>query len=174
LKTENSADGVTVSVPANAPNDISSTVVLKIKGAPEVAATLLKQNADGSITLRAADADLHGGLQYEVGNGKNNIGYWTNPNDFASWTFQIIHQPGKFRVTAEVATQGAADFEISSGDEKISAAAPNTGDYTHFQTIDLPVVFEIPASGNATLTVKPVKENWSPVNLKSITLTPAN
>jgi alpha-L-fucosidase len=36
LKTASDANGVTISVPKNAPDPISSTVVLKIKGAPEI------------------------------------------------------------------------------------------------------------------------------------------
>jgi len=36
LKTENADNGVSVSVPATAPDAISSTIVLKLKGAPEV------------------------------------------------------------------------------------------------------------------------------------------
>jgi hypothetical protein len=36
LSASNGADGVTVSVPKNAPDKISSTVVLKIQGAPEI------------------------------------------------------------------------------------------------------------------------------------------
>ena len=39
LKTTATAEGVVVTVPVEAPDKISSTVVLKIKGAPEVAAT---------------------------------------------------------------------------------------------------------------------------------------
>jgi alpha-L-fucosidase len=171
LRTSLSNDDTVIEVPATAPDAISSTIVLRIKGAPEVAAATLKQNADGSIMLPAADADLRGGLQYENGNGKDNIGYWTDADDFASWTFAVNH-PGKFQVAAAVATQDAAKFEISTGDQKISGAAPNTGDYTKFQTINLNGALEIPASGEVTLTVKPVKENWSPINLKSITLTP--
>ncbi|HVU07733.1 MAG TPA: alpha-L-fucosidase [Verrucomicrobiae bacterium] len=171
LKTSANADGVVIEVPATAPDSISSTIVLKIKGAPEVEATVLKQNADGSINLHAADADLHGGLQYEVGNGKDNIGYWTDPNDSASWTFKA-NQPGKFQVIVETAAQAESHFEILIGDQNISGTAPNTGDYTKFQNTKLNDTLVISTPGEITLAVKPVKENWSPINLKSVTLTP--
>ncbi|HVU27295.1 MAG TPA: alpha-L-fucosidase [Verrucomicrobiae bacterium] len=171
LKSSATDDGVEIEVPANAPNVISSTIVLKINGTPEVESVVLKQNADSSISLRAADADLHGGLQYEVGNGKDNIGYWTDPNDFASWTFKV-NQPGKFQVAVETAAQAESHFEISIGDQKISGTAPNTGDYTKFQSTKLNDTLAISTSGEITLAVKPVKENWSPINLKSVTLTP--
>jgi alpha-L-fucosidase len=171
LKTSATDDGVVIEVPATAPDVISSTIVLKFKGQPEVEDVVLKQSADGTVALAAADADLHGGLQYESGNGKDNIGYWTDSSDYASWTFKV-NQPGKYAVTAVTAGQGTGSYQISIGDQKISGTAPNTGDYATFQSTRLIDALEISAPGIVTLTVKPVAENWSPVNLKSITLAP--
>jgi alpha-L-fucosidase len=171
LSTSATDDGVVITVPTTVPDAISSTIVLKIKGTPEVEATLLKQAADGSITLPAADADLSGGLQYESGNGKDNIGYWTDPGDYASWTFKV-NQPGKFQATVVTAAVGQSNYQILIGDQKISGVAPNTGDYANFQSTRLDGTLEISAPGEVTLTVKAIANNWSPVNFKSITLTP--
>jgi alpha-L-fucosidase len=170
LKTMADADGVVIAVPTAAPDSISSTIVLKIKGAPEVEASALKQNADGSIELHAADAEMRGGLQYESGNGKDNIGYWTDADDFAGWTFKV-NQPGKFQVAVQTAGQAESNFEISAGGQKISGTAPNTGDYAKFQTKKLNGTLDIPTPGSVKLTVKAVKENWSPTNFKSVSLT---
>ena len=164
-------DGVVIQVPATAPDAISSTIVVKIAGQPEVDETVLKQAADGSIALPAANADLFGGVQYESGNGKDNVGFWTDPGDYVSWTFKV-NQPGKYAVTAVTAAQGTGNYQISIGDQKISGTAPNTGDYTHFQSTQLAGALEISTPGLVTLTVKPVTENWSPINLKSVTLAP--
>ena len=171
LKTSATDDGVVIEVPANAPDAISSTIVLKFKGQPEVEDVLLKQSADGTVALAAADADLHGVLRYESGNGKDNIGFWTDPSDYVSWTFKV-NQPGKFQVTTVIAAGGPGNYEVSIGDQKVSGTAPNTGDYAHFQSTKLSGVLEIGAPGEVTLTVKAVAQNWSPVNLKSVTLTP--
>ena len=171
LTTSATDDGVVIQVPATAPDSISSTIVLKIKGQPEVDETVLKQAADGSIALPAADADLYGGVQYESGNGKDNVGFWTDPGDYVSWTFKV-NQPGKYEVTAVTAAQGTGNYQVAIGNQKISGTAPNTGDYTAFQSTRLAGALEISAPGIVTLIVKPVVENWSPVNLKSITLTP--
>jgi alpha-L-fucosidase len=171
LKTTATSEGVMIAIPATAPDPISSTLVLKIKGAPEVETPLLKQNADGTIRLPAAEADLQGELQYETGNGKDNIGYWVNPDDSARWTFQVS-QPGKFQITAEIAALGTANFEIGIGDQKIAGTSPNTGDYAQFQSLHLNGVLEIAAPGKITLNVKPVKAGWTPINLKSIALQP--
>lgn len=171
LKTTADTDGVMIELPATAPDPVSSTIVLKIKGAPEVDAAILQQGTDGAINLPASEADLHGGLQYENGDGKDDIGYWTDAGDFASWTFKA-NRPGIFAVTTDTAALGESRFKLSIGDQQISGTSPNTGDYTNFQSTKLKGILKIPASGNVTLTVRPVKENWSPVNLRSVTLSP--
>jgi alpha-L-fucosidase len=172
LKAVSDANGVVISVPENAPDKISSTVILKIKGTPEVAATPIFQEADGSVRLMASEADLHGGLQYESGNGKDNVGYWTNPEDTANWTFKV-DRPGKFSVTAEIAAEASGNFEVMVGEQKLSGTAPATKDYTKFKRANLTGALDL-AVGSVTLTVKPVAEGWQPMNLRSIRLVPAD
>jgi hypothetical protein len=58
------------------------------------------------------------------------------------------------------------------GAQKISGTAPNTADYTKFRRANLTGTLEITAPGKVTLSVKPVKEGWQPINLKSLTLRP--
>ena len=171
LSTAIGADGVTVSVPEIAPDKISSTVVLKIKGAPEIAATAIIQESDGSVRLMASEADLRGGVQYEKGEGKDNLGYWTNPEDSASWTFKV-DRPGKFKVSAEIAALESAKFELSVASQKLSGTSPATKDYTKFKRVNLSGTFDL-AAGSVTLTVKPIAENWQAMNLRSVTLQPS-
>ena len=171
LRVVNGADGVTISVPAEAPDKISSTVVLKIAGAPEVASAGILQEADGMVRLLANEADLQGDLQYESGGGKDNIGYWTNPADTAGWTFKV-NRPGKFKVSADIAAESSGNFELIVGGQKISGAAPVTQDYTKFQRVNLDGTLDLPA-GSVTLIVKPVAAGWQPMNLRSVLLTPA-
>jgi alpha-L-fucosidase len=172
LKTASDANGVVISVPENAPDKISSTVILKIKGMPEVAATPIFQEADGLVRLMASEADLHGGLQYESGNGKDNVGYWTNPEDTANWTFKV-DRAGKFSVTAEIAAEASGNFEVIVGGQKLSGTAPATKDYTKFKRANLIGALDL-AAGSVTLTVKPVAEGWQPMNLRSVRLVPAD
>ncbi len=170
LQVVNGEDGVTISVPAAAPDKISSTVVLKIKGQPEVVATPLSQESDGTVRLPASEADLHGGLQYESGGGKDNVGYWTDAADTAGWTFKV-NRPGKFKVSAEIAAEADGKFEVIVGEQKVAGTSPLTHDYTKFERINLDGTLDLPA-GSATLTVKPVAEGWHPMNLRSVLLTP--
>jgi alpha-L-fucosidase len=171
LKTSATPDGVVVEVPATAPDKISSTVVLKIKGAPEIAVTPIIQESDGSVRLMASEADLHGALQYEKGEGKDNIGFWTNPADTASWTFKV-DRPGKFKVATEIAALDAAKFEVIVAEQKLAGTSPGTKDYTKFKRASLNGTLDL-AAGSVTLTVKPVAEKWEAMNLRSVTLQPA-
>lgn len=173
LAVENGDDGVAISVPMTAPDEISSTIVLKFKGAPEVVTPPISQNSDGSVALPASEAKLHGSmLQYESGGGHDNIGYWTNPDEWVDWDFKVT-QPGKFTVMAEIAAPTATPFEVSLAGQALRGAAPVTKDYTTFQTVSLGCV-EIPAADKFTLAVHPVNDGWVPMNLKSVTLKLAN
>ncbi|MBC8096703.1 MAG: hypothetical protein H7Y43_12915, partial [Akkermansiaceae bacterium] len=165
------AEGVIIEVPAEAPDAISSTVVLQIQGAPEIGATPIIQESDGTLRLMASEADLHGSeIRYESGDGKDNLGYWNNPGEFASWTFKV-DRPGRFQINVEIASLGQGTFQVIAGAEKLEATAPNTGDFTKFKRLNLGML-EIANAGDVTLTVKPISEGWSPINLKSLTLRP--
>jgi alpha-L-fucosidase len=171
LKFDATADGVVVDVPAAAPDPISSTVVLIIKGAPEVAATPIIQESDGSVVLLASEARLHGRLQYEVGGGKDNIGYWTDPDDTAAWNFKV-DRPGKFTVVADIAAEASGNFEVTVGSQKLQGTSPATKDRIRFRRTNLSGTLEIATPGDVTLTVTPIAEGWNPMNLRSLRLVP--
>ncbi len=171
LKFSRAGENVEVEVPATAPDEISSTVVLKIKGAPEVVTPAVLQGADGKVQLPASAAKLQGDLKYESGGGKDNVGYWLNPADTANWTVKVTH-PGKFKVAAEIAALAAGNFEVTVGEQKVPGTAPITPDYVTFKQLDLAGTLDL-AAGRVTLTVKPVAEGWHPMNLRSVQLVPA-
>lgn len=171
LKVRNESDSVVVEVPARAPDQISSTIVLQVMGVPEIADVPVLQDADGAVRLMASEAKLHGGLQYESGHGKDNIGYWTNPEDSASWAFKV-DRPGKFKVALDIAALAAAQFEVVVAGQTLVGTSPVTKDYTKFESASLNGTLDL-AAGNWRLTVKPIAENWQPLNLRSITLQPA-
>lgn len=169
LKTKAGEDGLTVSLPATAPDKISSTVVLKFKGTPKIVPVLIGQGRGGSVVLPAREAHLHGSqIQYESGGAHDNLGYWFNTDDWADWDFQVT-KPGKFVVTAEIAAPTATSFELSIGGQTLRGEAPVTGDYTTFQTVPLGTI-EIPKAGKANVAVHPVKDGWQPMNLRSVEL----
>jgi len=172
LALQSSAEGLTLSLPAAAPDPVSSTIVLQVKGPLDIERAGLTQESDGSILLPAREARLHGSeLQYETGEQRDNIGFWTNPDDWADWEFKVT-RPGKFDVTAEVAALERASFEVSVGDSATRGEAAATGDYGRFRAVKLGTL-HIASPGKVTLGVHPVKDGWHPLNLKAIRLNPA-
>lgn len=171
LATISNGSGVTVTLPEKAPDAISSTVVLRLKGAPEVGEQMLTQNADGTLQLSPSEAVTHGEIKTEQkAGGKENLGFWLKAADWVEWNFKAV-RAGKYQISAEVAAPDSSAFEMILGGQKVRAALPKTGDYANFQKVTLGTV-EIPATGNLTLQLKPIGD-WKPVNLRALELTPA-
>ena len=54
--------------------------------------------ATGDIRLHAKDATVHGTqARYEDASYKNVIGFWTKPEEWASWDFEVL-KAGKYEV----------------------------------------------------------------------------
>ena len=173
LALETGPEGVTITVPPSAPDAISSTVVLKVKGALEIQASLLTQNVDGTLVLPAREARLHGDqIQYESGDQRDNLGFWLNPADWADWEFKAT-KAGKFELTAEIAGLDTAAFVVGLGAQKVKTTVKATGDYGKFEVAPIGTI-EITSPGTITLSVRPVKEGWHPINLRSIRFKPAD
>jgi len=172
LAMRSGAEGLTLSVPASPPDPVSSTIVLEVNGRLDITQPGLAQDYDGSVVLPASEARLHGSdIKYETGPQRDNLGFWTNPADWADWTFQVT-KPGKFDVTAEIASLEEASLAVSVGDSKATGSAAPTGDYGKFKVARLGAI-EIASPGKVTLAVRPVQEGWHPVNLKALRLRPS-
>jgi alpha-L-fucosidase len=170
LRTRLTEDGLTIAVPSAGPDPISSTIVAQFNRALNISPVFISQQHDGSVTLPAVEAQLHGDTIQCEGAEQKNIGYWTNPEDWVDWEFKV-RAPGKFDIIAQVAAPASGSFDISIGGQSIHCAAPQTASYSDYKSLDLGVA-EISASGTATLAVHPVKSGWQPINLRSIELKP--
>jgi len=172
LPSEPSAEGLVLTVPATSPDPISSTVVLKLSGALQIAPSTITQDFDGSVTLLASEARLHGDtIKYEPGDERDSLGFWTNPEDWADWEFTVT-KPGHFQLSAEVAAVAAASIELRVGHDSAQSQAPVTGDYGKFRTVRFGEI-DLPSAGKVTLKARPVKEGWNAINLKSVKLKPS-
>ncbi|HXF09322.1 MAG TPA: alpha-L-fucosidase [Desulfuromonadaceae bacterium] len=173
LRTSNTEDGVLISVPREAPDRISSTIVMEIAGGPQVETVGLRQQDDGTMVLPAADAELHGTVfRYESDSLLDDIGYWVNPADWADWSVKMT-KPGRFDVSAMIAAPAASSFDLSVGGQTLHCTGPVTGNYVTFQPVKLGTI-EVSAAGKTSVAVHPVKDGWQPMNLRSITLKPSH
>jgi alpha-L-fucosidase len=178
LQADEMENGVTISeLPANAPDANPTVIVLKIAGPPRpILPPPPRQSADGSITLRAEDADLTGGARVESIGGAENIGYWTNPDATVSWPIQI-DRPGKFEAELTWACKpesAGTEYAIMAGNQQLlkTKVAPTKGwgDFTAAKvgtiTIEKP--------GPMTITLKPFsKPREGVMNLRTLKLLPA-
>jgi alpha-L-fucosidase len=164
-------DGLSINVSNAFVSPISTTIVADFLEPLDIWPVYIAQQSDGSVALPASQAQLHGEtVRYEEGGGRDDIGNWTNPDDWVDWEF-TVDAPGKFEITAEIAALGAGSFNVSIGQQSIRGTAPRTASYTEFKSVDLGVA-EISARRLVSLAVHPVKEGWQPINIKSIHLKP--
>lgn len=161
---------VVLTVPKTAPDAISSTLVLKVKGDLQIENQVLTQSADGSIVLRPGDAVMHGEVQSQGSGSEENIGWWTNPADFFEYQFKAV-RPGTYHVTTETSCLNTSKLVVQFGSNLREVDVPKTGDYNKFAPLDLGTI-EITKTGMVTIAVRAVAKGWSPVNVKALTVKP--
>src|SRR5207248_1130734 len=137
----------------------------------------LRQAGDGTLTLLAADADVHAANAKLEKKGSNpyNIGYWTNCNETVSWDV-AIDKPVAFSVDLKYSlapNSKGAEISIDFGNGKSIPVKLEAGkDFLDFKTVNVGQI-ELGA-GPATIIVKPTKKPGVAVmDLRRIELKPA-
>jgi len=163
------------------PDLIATVIAVHFKEAPQVDPALafgppVKQAPEGSIVLVARDATVHGEkAKYESGGGKDNIGFWTDANDWVSWSADVA-KPGTFAVeiTYAAATgSGDSEYVVAVGDQQVAGKVAATGSWTAFKAETLGKV-TIEKAGKITVSVTPkTKPGMAVMNLRSLILKPA-
>ncbi len=177
LAVKNLEDSVVIDVPAEAPDKIDTVIVVQIKGEPQVVSPVISQKADGMIELLARDADVVGlTARYEFVDGKDDIGYWTNPADYVRWTFKV-NKTGTFDIHITYASdRGAAGCEyiIETDGQQVGGTVKETGSWTNYVTENIGRL-SISKTGVCTLDVKVKKmSSWAVMSLQSVKLAPAD
>jgi alpha-L-fucosidase len=167
-----------ITAPAK-PDPVATVIAIRFAESPAVASDAVagapvKQAADGSVALKAAEADLHGDtIQHEA--DKDAVGYWTSAADWVSWDV-TIDKPGTFDVTltSAVAPDSAgSDYVLSVAGQDLAGKTAATGGWSTFAPVKLGTV-KIEKAGKVTLTVKAKsKPGLAVMNLRSVELKPA-
>lgn len=123
-----------ITVPTQLPS--GSTVRLVTDGIPRLceAPAVSRPGAEGTITLSARDAVVHGEkLQFEPLPHKNTVGYWVNPNDYAEWGY-ALDAPGEFDVEIMQGCGGHAgsDVELGFQEGAVPFVVEETGHFQNF------------------------------------------
>ena len=140
-------------------------------------AKIVPQANDGSISLHASNAAVHGStIRYEPQPHKNTIGYWTKQQDWVSWDFRL-NRPGTFLVELTQSCgkgSGGAKYELSVGEQKLTDVMPETGSFTNWTNRVIGKI-ELVRMGQQTLTVKPIhKPGLAVMDLRAVVLRPAD
>jgi alpha-L-fucosidase len=178
LRTQSSAEGLVIQVPATAPDPHASVVLLEIEGAPQVVpgSDAIQQAPDGTLTLKAGDAELVGHtIQLETkADGIPNIGHWTDTHDSVQWPV-VISRPGRYRVEVSYACEPGSEGSVcvlTLGDLKIEATVTATAGWGDFRTEQGGEV-DLEKTGPTLTTLKATsKPGLGVVNLRSITFRP--
>ena len=151
-------------------------VVLEIDGTPEVLNASVRQAADGTLVLKAADAELKGQaikLETKTG-GIPNIGYWVNQDDYVQWPV-LLTKPGTFAVEVNFACEPGSEGSecvMTIDDRDYRGTVIATGGWGDFQTRKGGQI-TLDTAGPKTITVKAKsKPGMAVINLRSITLKP--
>lgn len=137
---------------------------------------VIEPGEDGTVLLHARDAQVHGSrLRYEPEPHKNTLGFWTNPNDWASWRF-LVRQPGTFRVEALQGCgpgSGGSEVEFRAGSQAHRMIVQETKHFQDFLAREVgSFTFESP--GIYTLSVRPLsKPGLAVMDLRQVRLIPS-
>lgn len=136
----------------------------------------IPQNADGSVTLAASTAAIHGSnLRYEPMPFKNTLGWWSRAEDWPEWTLNIS-KPGWFEIEILQGCgrdSGGSEVAIETSGSTVPLLVEETG---HFQNFVPRRVGRVQlASGVQSLALKPRrKQGGAIMDVRQIRLLPAN
>ena len=133
------------------------------------------QGPDGTITLLAKDATTWSeNMRYEAKPEKNCLGYWTEPDDFAEWEFQV-NKPGRYRVAVVHGCGGGNDgseVEVKQADQALKFKTEDTGGFQKWKEVKVGEI-EIKSSGRQRLIIDPVnKKKAAVLDVQKVVLTP--
>jgi alpha-L-fucosidase len=171
-----SAEGLTLQLPAKAPDADVSVIRVETAGVLDVEPIALRQQEDGSVQLNLEYTEInnpgygtHAKLAREK--GTTTLDSWTDARAWMQWTFRI-HTPGEFKIVAEVAAAADSELTIGSGETDKACKIKSTGGDQSFAEVVLGTV-TIPGAGVHELRLRPAKNGWKPIRLRGLTLKPA-
>lgn len=168
--------GTMVVLTGDAPDSISSVVVLKLVQEPVVSdADKIFQQADGSLFLTAQKAIISNVRDsHVVYNAANECieGWAQGRGNLATvdWDF-VVKSPGTFLITLLVASEEDSSLKLTAAGQSLNAKIPASGDFETFKSVDVGTV-QLDKAGHTTIHFEPVRRGWKAINLHSVTFTP--
>ena len=131
--------------------------------------TPVRPDKDGKLVLNPGSARTTGRLRYQP--DRENLGSWTNPQDYCEWTLQGV-RAGTYAVDiAYGSTQKGVGYTLVVGDQRLAGTVQPTGGVKAYKSFRVGTL-TLPA-GTCTLAVKPGPFQGAIMNFRLLTLTPA-
>lgn len=166
-------EGLRITVPATAPDPVSSVIVLEGVGKVDpLPPPPIAPGPDGTIALGCDDADLFGpGLRVE-GNTQLNLAGWNSLDAHAQWDVRV-ERPGTYQITALYAVpaaQAGSEYTLAVGESRVSGQVPSTNGA--FKTVTLGTI-QVGKTGPARVTLRPARIAAQEfMRLRALTLQP--
>ncbi len=132
--------------------------------------------ADGSIVLEAKSATTWSeAMRYEPKPEKNCLGYWSSPDDFAEWSFDIA-KPGRYKVAVfhgcGTGNEGS-EVAVKHDGQELKFTTQDTGGFQNWKEVPVGEI-EIKKVGTQRLIIDPVnKLKTAVLDVHKVVLTPA-
>ena len=188
VKWSRAGDGLTITLPDTLP--CKSALCFKVTGLKTIdglthdeimtfrnklkeTTTPSLPTADGSVLLMPNDAQLNGAKVQVEDNGKQaNIGWWQDPSDSVAWNFKV-DKSGAYKVMCNMASAAPSQLTIQVGSQNVVCSPAATGSFDQYQDMELGKI-QIDNAGLYTMSFNPKSNGWSPINIRSVRLVPAN
>jgi len=159
-----------ITLPGNMPDPVNTVVVVKTSGPLEVESNMPSLQ-EGKIELPADFADIHnpgyGTHAHLEGSGNQaKITHWVDPRVRLEWMFHT-DETGIYRVMAKLNAEGSGTLLLQHGGRETEFAFSST--HGRLTDADLGTI-EVTETGNQLLQLRPLSEEWSPVELGTVFL----
>jgi len=159
-----------IDLPAQAPDPVNTVIVLETKGEPEVKSNMPALSVN-QIVLPADFADIHnpgyGTHAILEGSGaESKITNWVDSRVRLEWMFHNT-AAGNYAVRAQLKSDNSNKLIIKVGEEELIAEIHETDG--KFEEVTLGEIM-ISESGNLLLSIRPVRDNWTGMELGMVAL----
>jgi len=132
---------------------------------------------DGTITLAAKDATTWSEtMRYEPKPEKNCLGFWTDPDDFAEWEFEV-KKPGRYKVIVSHGCGGGNEgstVAVKQGDQALKFTVKDTGGFQKWTDAEVGEI-EIKQPGVQRLVIDPeTKAKSAVLDVQKVVLKPVS
>jgi len=170
LDSRREGEDLLISLPETMPDPVNTVVVLKTSGELKVTSNMPSLK-DGEIVLHADFADIHnpGYGTHALLTGSDEaalITNWVDSRVRLEWMFNAP-EAGTYRVKALVSSEEVANMTLRLGASETVAQLTSTSGA--LSELDLGSI-EITENGNQILQIRPVREEWSPIELGTVKL----